>query len=919
MAQLRCGICVSLAVVFAAGGLASADVVTQWTFNSNPSDGNAATGTFAPAVGVGTAALFGGLTQTPFDGGSPYDPNTTDNSSWRVAGNAPQGAESGARGVEFATSTVGYSSVTVQWDQRYSSTSSKYMRLSYSIDGSTFVSYPTLFSTPAGATGDIWMQAQTADLSVIPGVANNPNFRFRIAAVFAPSTSAYEPSSSTGTYGTGGNTQRYDMVTVSGLITGTTGPSLSSSVAAPAAICSSGGSLNLSVRVTPGQLPVSTGLSVTANLAAVGGASALPLRDDGLAGDAVAGDGVYSADVAIAGPATVGSHSIVLSVSDLQGRNSSTNVSVIVADCTTNSTSRVVISQVYGGGSNLGPPVSPLNADYVELYNRSAQTVDMTGWSVQYAGPVAAGGFESALDQVLLSGTIRPGQYMLVRFKDAGNTGASIPAPDFSVRPGTGGMGNNGGRVALVRSQALIGTNCADPRVEDVVGYGDAAACFEGGAATATTANDTAAVRKLGGVQDTNQNFNDFAVSAPSPHNRTFGGFLGGFGSASPDLACNGTTIRFAVQVVGATGPASSSVQVRANLSSVAGSSTAALFDDGTHGDSAAGDLTYTLDYILPGSVTTGFKTIALSVADAQGRTDSSELTLGVSACVPSSAPVVISQIFGGGGNLGSPFNADFVEIFNRSGAPVSLAGWSLQYADGPSTATFGGVKQVNLSGSIGVGEYRLIRCSAPGSGGAGLPTPDFVAANPFGVDNQFGRFALVNSTTPILTNCSSATVVDFVGYGVATVCYEGLLPTANLDNPFVALRKDGGCRDTDQNALDFDVIEPLDLPRNAASPASACTLPTTGACCVGTTCTVTSISACIGAFQGIGTLCGTVGNPTTCCKANFNGMGGISVQDIFDFLAAWFAGSPSANVNGTGGVTVQDIFDFLSLWFSGC
>jgi hypothetical protein len=54
-------------------------------------------------------------------------------------------------------------------------------------------------------------------------------------------------------------------------------------------------------------------------------------------------------------------------------------------------------------------------------------------------------------------------------------------------------------------------------------------------------------------------------------------------------------------------------------------------------------------------------------------------------------------------------------------------------------------------------------------------------------------------------------------------------------------------------------------------------------------------------------------------CAADFNGDGTLSVQDIFDFLSAWFAGTPSADFNGAGGLSVQDIFDFLSAWFAGC
>ena len=54
-------------------------------------------------------------------------------------------------------------------------------------------------------------------------------------------------------------------------------------------------------------------------------------------------------------------------------------------------------------------------------------------------------------------------------------------------------------------------------------------------------------------------------------------------------------------------------------------------------------------------------------------------------------------------------------------------------------------------------------------------------------------------------------------------------------------------------------------------------------------------------------------------CPADFNGVDGLNVQDIFDFLAAWFAGDPRADFNGVGGITVQDIFDFLAAWFAGC
>ncbi len=66
---------------------------------------------------------------------------------------------------------------------------------------------------------------------------------------------------------------------------------------------------------------------------------------------------------------------------------------------------------------------------------------------------------------------------------------------------------------------------------------------------------------------------------------------------------------------------------------------------------------------------------------------------------------------------------------------------------------------------------------------------------------------------------------------------------------------------------------------------------------------------------------CTRAGTPAApCCPADFNQSGAVSVQDLFDFMGAYFAGNPSlANVNGDCCVSVQDIFDFLAVWFRGC
>jgi hypothetical protein len=54
-------------------------------------------------------------------------------------------------------------------------------------------------------------------------------------------------------------------------------------------------------------------------------------------------------------------------------------------------------------------------------------------------------------------------------------------------------------------------------------------------------------------------------------------------------------------------------------------------------------------------------------------------------------------------------------------------------------------------------------------------------------------------------------------------------------------------------------------------------------------------------------------------CIADYNCSGIPDVQDIFDYLNAWFTADPLTDINTSGTVDVQDIFDFLNAWFAGC
>ncbi len=185
---------------------------------------------------------------------------------------------------------------------------------------------------------------------------------------------------------------------------------------------------------------------------------------------------------------------------------------------------------------------------------------------------------------------------------------------------------------------------------------------------------------------------------------------------------------------------------------------------------------------------------------------------------------VVISQIYGGGGNAGAPYQNDFVELFNPTAAAVDLSTKSMQYATANNTAW----SVARLTGTIQPYHYYLIKLAAPGSPvGIPLPTPD--ATTNFNLSALAGKIALViNQTALVGTNpVGLPEVIDLVGYGFATG-YEGAGAAPGApggDNATSTLRKNGGYTDFNNNATDFTTLSPP-VARNSASPTNPTPAP---------------------------------------------------------------------------------------------
>lgn len=504
-------------------------------------------------------------------------------------------------------------------------------------------------------------------------------------------------------------------------------------------------------------------------------------------------------------------------------------VAVLVASAAHAVSTDIVISQVYGGGGNSG---APLTNDFVELFNRGTAPVSIGGWSIQYASATGTGNFGSNSGQIaeLPDVFIEPGRYFLIQLA-GGSTGSALPAADL-IDSTPINMSGTSGKVALARIATTLGCNggstpCSAAQVAnivDLVGYGGAN-FFETSPAPGL-GNTTAAFRAEGGCVDTDNNAADFSEAAPAPRNSSSAPQpCGGDPSLSVDDVTvvegeSGTTIASFTVSLSAPAPAggvSFEVATADNTATIANND---YISNVAVGHILAGQQSYAFDVVVNGdetiepneeffvNISNPVGAVVLGKAQGIGTITNDDFA-------PPVFDVVISQVYGGGGNSGARFTNDFVELFNRGTSTVSINGWSVQYA-----SSGGSSWQVTpLEGSIPPGGYYLVQQAAGSGGTTALPDPD--ATGGIAMAGGSGKVALRSTTTALSGSCpAGATIVDMVGYGSAS-CFEGSAPANGLSNSTAALRQRGGCSDTNDNRADFFTGTPT--PRNSSTPARSC------------------------------------------------------------------------------------------------
>jgi hypothetical protein len=197
---------------------------------------------------------------------------------------------------------------------------------------------------------------------------------------------------------------------------------------------------------------------------------------------------------------------------------------------------------------------------------------------------------------------------------------------------------------------------------------------------------------------------------------------------------------------------------------------------------------------------------------------------------VCSSNDLVLSQIYGGGGNSGSTLTNDFIELHNRGSIPVDLTSLSVQYQG--STGTTWAFTALP-SQMLAAGAFFTIR-EAKGSAGTTATPADFPTGTAAGLINlsaSAGKVALASTNTSgtaiaLSSQCPTTGIIDLVQFGTNTnACAEGSAAPATSDNVGSIVRGANACTDTNNNSNDFSV-QSTAAPRLQTSSTQVCSCP---------------------------------------------------------------------------------------------
>lgn len=428
--------------------------------------------------------------------------------------------------------------------------------------------------------------------------------------------------------------------------------------ATPATVAAGAASM-LTVAVTPGSPPTSTGITVSVDLSSIGGSATQAFVDDGTGDDLVAGDNIFTFDALVTAGTTAGLKTLPVTIADAQARSASTSISLTV-QVPSSPSGVVTVSPAavdLGGQTLLTVAVTPgtvpdstgilVVADLTALGGALEQLLDdgLNGdltagdnvYSFRVSIPLATTPGVKTVDLVVADAQGRsatPSTTLTVRTPTnpsvvAIATPASVVIGAQALLTATVTPGTNPTSTGVVVTVDLtsIGGSATQGLVDDGsngdVTAGDLIFSFLAPVAPATpVGNKTLPVSVADALSRT--------ASASIALAVTFGPAPTGNGGANPNMLLAGAGTLLTVTVTPGTTPASTGLTVVADLTGIGGSATASLFDDGTGGDVTAADLVFSLQTTVSAGTSPGGKVLAVTITDAQARTGTAAIPLSV-------------------------------------------------------------------------------------------------------------------------------------------------------------------------------------------------------------------------------------------------------------------------------------------------
>src|SRR4051812_2270318 len=422
----------------------------------------------------------------------------------------------------------------------------------------------------------------------------------------------------------------------------------------------------------------------------------------------------------------------------------------------------IVISEFRVRGPNGG------NDEFIELFNNSNAPIDISGWKIKGSNNTAGVSVRLTIASKTL---LKSGCYFLATNTNAGGPYSGAVPGDQTYATGI----TDDGGIAITR---------ADDTIVDQIGMSSGSAFKEGALLPSLgTSNLNRGYERKSGPNtpylDTDNNNTDFAVRAPSnPQSRAqCSSDPSGIGSAIPGAVDPGGTTLLTVKVTPGSSPASTNLAVTADLTSIGGLNPQSLYDDGTHGDVAADDKTFSLSTAVASDSTAGSKILPATITDGQGRAGSTTIRLDVQQ------PVMAIDMIQGSG-LTSPHEGEFV---STRGVVTALRtnGFFIQTPDADADA------------DVQTSEGLFVFTST---------APSVVLRQYLQVSGRIQEFRPGGAGTPPITEMSGGPSVAILASGFAMPSASELLPAFTTpDGGLEQLERFEGMRVTGN----FDAVSP--------------------------------------------------------------------------------------------------------------